>query len=141
MSNINLVLSRQYNPNETQGIYIVMNGLAELFRCKCMELPWLDNQHDKSCIPGGRVYDVIKISTTKHPNSFLIQNVPGRDGIMIHIGNYATGLKIDTDGCQLPGLEFIDIDGNGTLDVAHSTDAMKALNQFLPAAFKLYILN
>jgi hypothetical protein len=37
-------------------------------------------------------------------------------------------------------MNFVDIDGNGTLDVAQSTLAMESLNHFLPDSFKLYIL-
>jgi Family of unknown function (DUF5675) len=139
MDSISLILCRQYNIEETQGIYIIMQGLTELFRCCCIELPWLNNIQDKSCIPGQAVYTVSKISTPEHPNSFLIENVPGRDGIMIHIGNFATGTKIDTLGCQCPGLNFVDLDGNGTPDVSHSTEAMAILNKYLPNTFKLYI--
>lgn len=136
----NLILARDYTLEETQGIYIVMDGMIELFRCKCLELPWLNNQPSVSCIPGSRIYDVEKISTLKHPNSFLIKDVPNRKAIMIHIGNFANGKKVDTERCQLPGMNFVDIDGNGTIDVAQSTLAMDSLNHFLPDTFKLYIL-
>jgi hypothetical protein len=135
-----LVLARKYTPSGTQGAYIVFDDNTEIFRCKCMELPWLNNQQKVSCIPGGRIYDVEKISTPKHPNSFLIKDVPNRTAVMIHIGNFASGTQIDTEGCQLPGMNFVDIDGNGTIDVAQSTIAMDSLNHFLPSTFKLYIL-
>jgi hypothetical protein len=141
MEVISLILARKYNPDETLGTYIVMDDNREVFRCCCIELPWLNNLHNKSCIQGCAIYDIEKISTPKHPNSFLITDVPGREGIMIHIGNYATGLKIDTDGCQLPGMNFVDLDGNGTMDVAQSTIAMNALNHFLPDKCKLCIIN
>jgi hypothetical protein len=137
---ISLVLARQYNSDETQGRYYVIEGNLRIYECCCIELPWLNNIHDKSCIPGGAIYDVVKISTPDHLNSFLIKDVPGRDGIMIHVGNFATGKKIDTLGCQCPGLRFIDVDGNGTPDVDGSTIAMAALNLVLPQTFKLFIL-
>jgi hypothetical protein len=139
MNEVSLILSRLYVPEETLGTYIVMQGYKELYRCHCIELPWLDNKKDISCIPGNRIYDCEKVSTEKHPNSFLIKDVPDREGCMIHIGNFATGKKIDTEGCQLPGMNFIDLDGNGTLDVEQSTIAMSALNHFLPDKFKLII--
>jgi hypothetical protein len=139
MGLIRLILARKLNPNETQGTYIVMDDNVEIFRCCCLELPWLDNQHDISCIPNG-IYDVEKYNTVDHPNTFHIKNVHGRDGILIHKGNFATGKKIDTKGCQLPGLSFVDIDGNGILDVAGSTPAMESLNHFLPNAFQMVII-
>jgi hypothetical protein len=137
---IRLVQARKYLPNETLGTYIVFDDDKELFRCKSIELPWLNNQQGVSCIPGEKIYNVVKMSTPKHPNSFLIKDVPGRTAIMIHIGNFATGATVNTEGCQLPGMNFVDIDGNGTLDVAQSTLAMESLNHFLPDSFKLYIL-
>jgi hypothetical protein len=134
-----LIISRSYTSTETQGTMIVFDGKDEKFRCVCLELPQLGNQHNISCIPEG-VYDVIKYSDVKHPNTFIVQNVPGRTGVMIHIGNYATGKHIDTEGCILPGKAFVDIDGNGSLDVEHSTIAVGELNSYLPNSFKLIIL-
>jgi hypothetical protein len=134
-----LVLTRKYLPLETLGLYIVFNDYTEFYRCMCIELPWLNNQHNISCIPED-VYDVEKFNIAPHLNTFHILNVPNRDGILIHPGNFATGKQIDTLGCQMPGLEFIDIDGNGMLDVAGSTQAMAALNYFLPDKFKIHII-
>jgi hypothetical protein len=133
-----LILSRKYTDKETQGTFIIFDDNMEIFRCKCLELPWLNNQHNISCIPEG-IYDVQKYSDSKHPNTFWVKNVSGRDGILIHIGNFANGTKIDTEGCLLPGIDFVDIDGNGTLDITGPDIAMKALNYFLPNSFKLII--
>jgi hypothetical protein len=133
-----LILSRKYTPQETQGLYLIMDGFTELYRCFCLELPWLNNQHNISCIPEG-VYDVEKYSDAKHPNCFWIKNVPNRDGILIHIGNWATGKHVDTEGCQLPGTDWMDIDGNGTMDIIHPDVALANLNKFLPDKFKLII--
>ena len=134
-----LVLLRDYKEKATYGQYIIYDGYNEAFRCKCIELPWLNNQHDISCIPGD-IYDVSKLSTPNHPNCFIIEDVKDRDNILIHPGNFAVGLKIDTLGCQLPGLGFADINNDGFLDVIYSQHAMDALNYFLPDHFKLMIL-
>ena len=133
-----LILSREYLPNQTIGVYMVMEGVNTLYTCKCLELPWLDNQKNISCVPEG-IYPVEKYNSVKHPNTFLIKEVPDRTGVLIHIGNFATGQKIDTQGCQLPGLAFKDIDWNGTVDVIGSTQAMKDLNFFLPDTFTIII--
>jgi hypothetical protein len=133
-----LILCRNYGNKETQGTYLIFDGDKELFRCKCLELVWNENQHDISCIPEG-VYNVQKYSYEGHPNVFWIMDVPDRIGIMIHIGNFATGVKIDTEGCLLPGIDFIDIDGNGTFDITGPDIALKAMNYFLPNKFKLII--
>ena len=135
---IKLILIRDHKENETLGKFLVMDGINELFQCYCLELPWLNNEHNVSCIPEGN-YDVIKYSYANHPNVFWVQDVPDRDGIMIHIGNFATGSHIDTEGCLLPCMDFEDIDGNGTLDGARPDVAMLGLNQYLPDKFKLTI--
>ena len=67
-----------------------------------LELPWKDNQHNISCIPAG-VYKAIYIFSEKfQKHLFILQNVPGRDAVEIHIGNTV----IDTLGCVLIGMEF-----------------------------------
>ena len=117
----------------------------ELYRCYCLELPWLINQHDISCIPEG-IYDVEKYSDAKHVDCFYIKNVPGRSGILIHKGTFANekqlviDRQIDTLGCQLTGLGYTDVDGNGTLDITGSAIALNSLNYFLPNKFKLIII-
>lgn len=58
----------------------------------------------------------------------------------IHKGNFASGLEIDTEGCPLPGLRFIDINNDGNIDVADSQDAMDILLILLPDTFKIYII-
>lgn len=138
MADIKLILSRTKLTRETLGTYYVMDGYKELFKCKCLELPWLDNQKNISCIPDG-VYDVEKYSSVKHPDTFWIKDVPNRTGILIHMGNYATVRAINTAGCQMAGLDFADIDGNGWLDIVASDIAMRALNFFLLDKFKLII--
>ena len=76
------------------------------FCCYTAELPWKDNKRGESCIPTG-TYTLLPFSSEKHPNTFILQNVPGRDSILIHVGNYAgdesKGFKSDSDGCILLG--------------------------------------
>jgi hypothetical protein len=139
MGNIRLILARKLELKETLGTYIVMEDNRELFRCCCIELPWLNNQHDISCIIGG-TYWVEKFSNKKHPNCFWIKDVPGRSGILIHKGTFATGSKIDTLGCQMPGLGLVDVDNNGFLDVTGSGIAMDCLNYYLPNKFQIIIV-
>ena len=135
---MNVILSRNYRDKETTSCVYVFSGDQIVFNCKALELPNLGNQHNISCIPEG-TYTVVKYSDVKHPNTFWVQNVPCRTGILIHIGNFVNGIKIDSEGCILPGTEFQDIDGNGSLDVVHPDVAMSALNQNLPSTFKLII--
>jgi hypothetical protein len=86
-----LELIRSYNSEGTNGELIVKV-------CNTIELPWLQNNRNISCIPEGR-YEVKKRFTKKHQLHFLIVDVPGRNGILIHPANDAlTELR----GCIAP---------------------------------------
>jgi hypothetical protein len=72
--------------------------INDIFFCYTLELPWVDNQKRKSCIPEGE-YICQAYSSEKHPNVVELQNVPDRSKILIHAGNYPK----DTLGCILVG--------------------------------------
>jgi hypothetical protein len=133
------IISRSYNKSETLGAFMIMEGERPVYSCKCIELPDNGNQVNTSCIPEG-TYNVEKITHQTKGRCFRVLDVPGRTGILIHRGNYATGSHVDTLGCILPGQYFVDLNSDGTLDVAESTKAMEKLLEILPEKFKLYIL-
>lgn len=68
-----------------------------------LEKPWKDNQHDISSIPSGE-YLVRKTIRIKFGLTFEVLQVPNRDGILIHKGNFSQ----DTHGCILLGESFED---------------------------------
>lgn len=76
-----------------------------------LELPWLNNTHEISCIPEG-VYECQKrsgrvtLDGASRPIVYEVQDVPNRTGILIHPGNTAK----DTHGCILVGREYTEID-------------------------------
>jgi len=119
---------------------VVFDGFNKLYECKTIELPWKENARQISCIPGqGKSYKCIQIVSPSKGTCFHIQDVPGRDAVLIHKGNYATGRKVDTLGCILPGMYFMDINKDGYPDVADSTTAMEMLLKILPDTFTLTI--
>lgn len=134
-----VVISRKYSDKETSGQGVIFDGDAILYEFKTLELPDKGNEHNVSCIPEG-VYEVHKISSPKRGKCFWVMDVPERDAILIHIGNYATGKKVDTQGCILPGVRFEDANQDGNIDVVESTVAMKKLLELLPNSFTLHIL-
>ena len=71
--------------------------------CDTLELPWKDNQRSISCIPDGQ-YKVrlrtARESATRDYLHLLIQDVPNRDYILVHIGNKSS----DSRGCVLVGI-------------------------------------
>ncbi len=134
-----MIISRTYTPIETKGRLLILEGEKLLLSIKCLELPDKGNSVGISCIPEG-TYDVVKFTSPSKGKCFSVLSVPGRSAILIHKGNYAVGKKVDTQGCILPGLYFTDINKDGLIDVAGSTESMKLLLNLLPDNFKLYIL-
>lgn len=139
------VLSRDYGWRETQGGLFIMEGIKVIYQCVMLELPKLiipykPNTQKINCIPGGLIYIVKKIIRPNGSHAFQVMNVPGRTAVLWHIGNYATGLKVDTEGCQLPGLKFIDLNTDGDIDVSGSTQAMSDLLSLMPDTFQFHIL-
>lgn len=77
-----------------------------------LELPWQDNEPNASCIPPGRYYctrvkDRTLAGGTIIPNTFEVNDVKGRSGILFHVGNFAK----DTHGCILLGIGFDEMPG------------------------------
>ena len=96
---INLLLIRDmFTANSTIG-ELFING--ERF-CDTLENPWLDNQRNISCIPEGNYKVRLRLpreSATRDYLHLLVQDVPNRDYILFHRGNFPK----DTSGCILVG--------------------------------------
>ena len=101
-----------------------------------LERPWRDNAKGISSIPESLSgYIVKRDSTEKHPRTFRVLDVAGRDGILIHTGN----TEKDVEGCIIPGLQFgrIDTVDPDTQEVAsqpavlQSTAAFALLDKFI----------
>jgi hypothetical protein len=102
---------------------------------KTLELPWLDNLREKSCIPVGE-YRIKKVINEKLGKHFDVLNVNGRVGIKIHAGNYVHQVK----GCILVGVSYQDINGDGLPDVTASRKAMDILWRALPDSCTLQVV-
>jgi hypothetical protein len=133
------VISRDYDKNETRGIWLILEAAKVIYRCVSLELPDNGNQHNTSCIPEGK-YQVEKYVSEKHGKCFRVLDVPDRSDILILIGNFAAGVKKDTKGCILAGAFFADINQDGFTDIAESTKTMNELQNILPDIFELHII-
>jgi len=95
-----------------------------------LELPWKENQPQRSCIPPGQYTAAMRVSP-KFGNVYEIQKVPGRSNILIHAGNFAgdvdKGLKSDVSGCILLGLKKDN--RNGQKVITNSKEAMATFHQ------------
>ncbi len=133
---IRAILKRTYKSDRTLGqLTIFDDNDIEIARYFTLENPWKDNQRNISCIPEG-TYTVVPNHTKAHPDTYRVLKVENRSGILIHIGNYPK----DTHGCILVGLKQIDLDKDGVLDIAQSTDAIESLYELIgEKTFKLTI--
>jgi len=132
------LLIERYSHGEKQTIGNLI-GLSEsghaLFTCDTLELPWLNNQKQISCIPTGK-YLVKKRYSKKFKNHLHITNVENRSYILIHSGNYYT----DILGCVLVGrLGFVNSDD--IIDVSSSKKTLKKLLNFVESDIELEIIN
>lgn len=97
---INLLLIRDtFSKKSTIG-ELFLNGERI---CDTLENPWLDNQRNISCIPEGEYKVRLRLpreSATREYIHLLIKDVPNRDFILVHRGNYPS----QTQGCVLVGL-------------------------------------
>jgi hypothetical protein len=87
------------NEHNTLGIMIVTNNRGKiLYNCITLELAYKENKKLISCIPKG-TYRAEVGKSDKHGEVIYVKGVTNRQGILIHIGNYAK----DTQGCILVG--------------------------------------
>ena len=86
-----------------------------------LELPWLDNQQQKSSIPTGH-YECRRIQSPKFGNTFEITHVPNRSHVLFHKGNTLE----DTKGCVLVAEEF-----SGTYDHPMIVSSERGFLEFL----------
>lgn len=86
-----------------------------------LELPPRDNEQNRSCIPAGTYRCEPFYSPSMRMKVYLLKDVPGREGILIHPGN----IMAHTAGCILTGEAFEPVLGeNG---IAYSKDAFQEL--------------
>ena len=113
---MNLQLVRYcYGPDHVAGLLKFGDNLElSLWTLEC---PWRDNQIFVSCVPDGS-YPLVAFDSPDHPDCWVLTPVPGRTGILIHVGNEVA----DTQGCILIG------QGQEPGAVWHSKDALRMLN-------------
>lgn len=96
--------------------------LADTPHFVTLELAWKDNAKRESRIPAGS-YKATRFISQKFGDTFLIENVPNRDGILIHAGNFTS----DSTGCILIGRAFYNQQDEAM--ITESRDAMRSFRQ------------
>lgn len=111
-----------FGPKSTPGKLSVD---AQYF-CHTLELSWLDNAENVSCIPAGIYPVTVNMSAAHGKRMPEILDVPNRSGVRFDIANYPHQLL----GCVAVGMEC------GTDMVAGSTAAWLDLYQKIDNALK-----
>ena len=97
---INLLLIRDTFTEESTVGELFINGERI---CDTLENPWLDNQRNISCIPEGQYPVRLRLARESASRDYLhllVQEVPNRDWVLVHRGNFPS----QTKGCILVGL-------------------------------------
>lgn len=116
-----LILKRHdFGKSKTETLGILHCGE---FRCFTLELPWMDNKPNISCVAPGIYKWKKRISPGKGYEVIELIDVHGRSFIQIHLGNYTSQIK----GCILLGLGLKDIDKDGVFDVTNSETAFNKI--------------
>jgi len=112
--------------------------------CKTMELPWLNNKSNVSCIPEG-VYQIKKMPPGfgRSYSYFRFVKVNGRgmnltlnmSTILIHRITYVKDLK----GCIGVGGRHVDLNKDGVPDIVDSSKKLQWMVDNLPDEFDLRI--
>lgn len=105
------------------------------FKCFTLELPWLDNQVNISCIPTAEAYTGEKHESPSNGDCIAINNVLNRTYIQIHSANFIRQLR----GCIAVGDSIKFLDDDSTPDVTNSRNTLKALLAVLPEKFTIKI--
>jgi hypothetical protein len=110
----------------TLGDMRCLNDGVLQFSLKSLELPWVANQSNISCIPAD-TYEAIPIIRPNGKWALWLQSVPFRTAILIHEGKYTRHIL----GCILAGVNHEDMDKDGIMDVTESARAMELLKSWV----------
>ena len=102
-----------YGPDQTLGVLKFKD-----YTLWTVECPWQGNQRFTSCIPDGQ-YALSANDTPAHRDTWQMIDVPGRDGILIHVGNDVGSVT----GCVAVGLT------RSGVSVWNSVDALRLMNE------------
>jgi hypothetical protein len=98
-------VARSRSPSE-RGTFGQLFDSERRQLCVTLELPWRNNEHDRSCIPAG-TYTLRRRFSPKHQGEvFEVEGVPDRADIELHVGNFVD----DSLGCILLGSTFTTFD-------------------------------
>ncbi len=125
MSDLTFTVRRNALAPVTTGTCELRLGPIVVYRAHTLELPWRNNESRVSCIPAGEYDAKLTMSNRFKVLLWEILGVPDRSGIRIHAANYGHELA----GCIALGMQSVDMDKDGKMDIARSREAMRLLHQ------------
>lgn len=94
-SEMNICIERKMRGDQCTMGYLLVNDNV---LCYTLELPWLWNLQEVSCIPEGEYKGYLRYDKNDKWR-IQLEGVPNREAVQIHVGNYTT----ETKGCVLIG--------------------------------------
>lgn len=122
-----IIVRTEYTTHQTLGVMLVIQDHKLVYHCNTLELPWQNNERRISCVPPGTYRIVKEYSARFNTMLWELKDVPGRSECKIHTANYVHQLN----GCIAPGKQYVDINGDGFLDITNSRTALTALHDAL----------
>lgn len=116
----------QYN-GQNVGKLIITEGSEVIFNCDTLELPYISNKRNISCIPQGEYTVKITYSNSYNQEMYEVLGVPGRAGIRIHPANFVNELR----GCIAIGKNYTDINKDGKVDLLNSKKTYEAFMEVM----------
>jgi len=119
---------REHLEKQTLGeLYIIGDEDNIVFQCRTLELPYLENKRNISCVPVGRYKCKLEYSNRFKRDLWELKDVPNRTECKFHSANYFHQLN----GCIALGNSFKDIDGDGWKDVLNSFETLVKFHNIL----------
>lgn len=123
-----IVVSRYFSSDKGTLGRLLVNGEPVM---TTLELPWVDNKRNVSCIPEG-LYALSLHNGKKYKDCLILDDVPNRSAILVHAGNTVH----HTQGCILVGDRLTYV--NDGYFLANSKLNLKLLMSFNPTSIKVH---
>lgn len=129
----------EYSDKQTLGILMLFNGLHKIFECKTLELPYIKQDPQNSCLASGS-YHVRPRFTPALNHHFAIFKNPSTETSLHYLSLITTGnFHNEAKKGILIGQAHLDIDHDGYSDVTSSHKTMQLLLAIVPREFPLLI--
>lgn len=98
------ILTRHLSTDEgTPGDFVITDDKGNALRCLSLELPWLNDTPNISCVKVGDYHVAMAYSQKHGKNVYHLQDENGRHAVEIHpynlAGNAAKGYVAQAEGC------------------------------------------